>query len=149
MSNSCHTFVAIQEYFSTSIQQHCEYDPHQKHCRKTNYDACSNIIFADLAQDGKALFSQNCASCHAVHKQLTGPALAGVEDRWSEKANLLAWIRNSQAYLKTGDKYANDLYAQYNKTQMNAFPALTDQDIDAILAYIKSVPAPGAGPVTG
>ena len=40
------------------------------------------------AQDGKALFSQNCASCHAVNKKLTGPALAGVEDRWSEKKNL-------------------------------------------------------------
>ena len=91
-----------------------------------------------FAQDGKALFSQNCASCHAVHKQLTGPALAGVEDRWSEKKNLYAWIRNSQAFLKTGDKYANDLYQQYNKTQMNAFPALTDADIDAILAYITN-----------
>lgn len=102
-----------------------------------------------FAQDGKALFSQNCASCHAVHKNLTGPALAGVEDRWSEKNNLYAWIRNSQAFLKTGDKYANDLYLRYNKTQMNAFPALTDADIDAILAYIKSVPAPGAAPVGG
>jgi len=101
------------------------------------------------AQDGKALFSQNCASCHAVNKNLTGPALAGVEDRWAEKKNLYAWIKNSAAYLKTGDPYATKLYNDYNKTAMNLFPSLTDQDIDAILAYIKTVPAVGAAPVAG
>jgi mono/diheme cytochrome c family protein len=101
------------------------------------------------AQDGKALFSQNCASCHAVNKKLTGPALAGVEDRWSEKKNLYAWIKNNQAFLKTGDAYANKLYNEYNKTAMNLFPTLSDKDIDAILAYIKSVPAAGAAPAGG
>jgi mono/diheme cytochrome c family protein len=101
------------------------------------------------AQDGKALFSQNCASCHAVNKKLTGPALAGVEDRWPDKKNLYAWIKNSAAFLKTGDAYANNLYNEYNKTAMNQFPSLTDADIDAILAYIKSVPAPGAAPAGG
>lgn len=101
------------------------------------------------AQDGKALFSQNCASCHAVNKKLTGPALAGVEDRWSEKKNLYAWIKNSAAYLKTGDPYATKLYNEYNKIAMNSFPGLADKDIDAILAYIKTVPAPGAAPAGG
>jgi mono/diheme cytochrome c family protein len=50
----------------------------------------------------------------------------------------------SFAFLKTGDAYANDLYNRFNKTAMNAFPSLSDKDIDAILAYISSVPAPGA-----
>jgi len=101
------------------------------------------------AQDGKSLFSQNCASCHAVNKKLTGPALAGVEDRWPDKKNLYAWIKNNQAFLKTGDAYANKLYNEYNKTAMNLFPNLSDKDIDAILAYIKSVPAAGAAPAGG
>ncbi len=101
------------------------------------------------AQDGKALFSANCASCHAVHKKATGPALAGVEDRWPNKEHLYAWIRNSAAFLKTGDAYANNLYNEYNKTAMNAFPNLKTEEIDAILAYIKSVPAPGAGAAAG
>jgi len=95
------------------------------------------------AQDGKALFSANCASCHAINKQLTGPALAGVEERWPDKAKLYAWIKNNQAFLKTGDKYANDLYNQYNKSAMNLFTNLSDKEIDAILAYIKSVPPDG------
>jgi mono/diheme cytochrome c family protein len=102
-----------------------------------------------IAQDGKTLFQTNCASCHQVHKKLTGPALAGVEDRWPNKKNLYAWIRNSAAFLKTGDAYANNLYNEYNKVAMNQFPGLTDGEIDAMLAYIKSVPAPGTGPVGG
>jgi len=101
------------------------------------------------AQDGKALFSANCASCHAVNKKLTGPALAGVEDRWPDKKNLYSWIKNSAAFLKTGDPYANNLYNEYNKVAMNQFPGLSEADIDAILAYIKTVPAPGAAPAGG
>jgi mono/diheme cytochrome c family protein len=101
------------------------------------------------AQDGKALFSANCASCHAVNKKLTGPALAGVEDRWPDKQNLYSWIKNSAAFLKTGDPYATNLYNEYNKVAMNNFPGLSDADIDAILAYIKTVPAPGAAPAGG
>ncbi|MFL9481742.1 c-type cytochrome [Chitinophagaceae bacterium LWZ2-11] len=97
------------------------------------------------AQDGKALFSANCASCHAIDKKLTGPALRGVEDRWTDKSKLHAWIKNNQAFLKTGDKYANDLYNEYGKTAMNLFPNLTEKEIDAILGYIKAAPLPGAG----
>ena len=91
------------------------------------------------AQDGKALFSANCASCHAPHKKLTGPALAGVEARWSSKENLYSWIRNSAAYLKTGDPYAVNLYNEYNKIAMNAFPTLKDEEIDAIFDAIRQL----------
>lgn len=103
----------------------------------------SNHLFAQ--PNGQALFSSNCASCHAPYKDLTGPALAGVEERWGgDKKRLHAWVHNNQAFLKTGDKYANELYLKWNKTQMNLFPGLADTEIDAILAYIKSVPPPGS-----
>ena len=90
------------------------------------------------AQDGKSLFSQNCASCHAINKKLVGPALAGVEDRWPDKAKLHSWIKNNAAFLKTGDPYANNLYNEYGKTAMNIFTQLSDKDIDAILGYIST-----------
>ncbi|MDB5193938.1 MAG: cytochrome [Segetibacter sp.] len=110
------------------------------------FTICFSFVNKIFAQpNGQALFSSNCASCHAVHKNLTGPALAGVEARWGKKENLHAWIKNSSAYLKTGDPYATALYNQYNKTNMPAFTSLTEQDIDAILAYVNSVPAPGTG----
>ncbi|MES2328238.1 MAG: c-type cytochrome [Bacteroidota bacterium] len=101
------------------------------------------------AQDGKTLFQTNCASCHAVNKKVTGPALAGVEGRWSDKAKLHAWIKNNAAVLKSGDPYANNLFQEYNKSAMTLFPTLTDKDIDAILGYIKSVPAVAPGVTTG
>ena len=96
------------------------------------------FITPTFSQDGAALFNSNCASCHAVKKVVTGPALMGVEDRWPDKAKLHAWIKNNAAFLKTGDKYANDLYLAYDKKPMNLFPQLADKDIDAILAYIKT-----------
>lgn len=108
-----------------------------------------NNVNAQDAAAGKTLFNGKCASCHAVHKQITGPALAGVEERVPDKKKLHAWIRNNQAVLKSGDPYFTALYNQFNKSPMNLFPELEDADIDNILAYIKSVPAPGAGGPTG
>src|ERR1700712_354316 len=103
-----------------------------------------------FGQDGKALFSANCASCHKVDKDLTGPALKGVEDRWPDKAKLHAWIHNNSAFRATGDKYANDLFIKWNKTQMNLFPNLTDAEIDGILKYIKDYAPPvAAAPAAG
>ncbi len=92
--------------------------------------------------NGQALFQANCASCHAVHKNLTGPALAGVEERWADKTKLHSWIKNSSAYLKTGDPYAVALWEKYNRTNMPAFNQLSDADVDGILAYVKTVPDP-------
>ena len=113
---------------------------------------CASIVIpfstakaADPAK-GKAIFQTNCASCHNVHKQLTGPALAGVEDRWPDKKLLHQWIHNSASVLATGDKYATDLYNQFNKTQMPPFPSFSNEEIDDILAYIKVEQTKTTGP---
>jgi cytochrome c551/c552 len=90
------------------------------------------------AQDGKALFDQKCASCHAIDKNLVGPALKGVEDRWDDKAMLYDWVRNSAAVIKKGYPRAVAVYNEYNKVQMTAFPELKNEDIDAILSYINT-----------
>ncbi len=109
-----------------------------------------SLVNPASAQDGKTLFNNNCAGCHKVNAKGTGPALAGVEDRWPDKTKLHAWIHNSAKVLQSGDKYANDLYNEYNKTAMNKFEGiLDDKQIDAILAYIKSVPAAGAAGAAG
>lgn len=90
-------------------------------------------------QLGMTLFKNNCASCHAknMRAKLTGPPLEGVLERWDNKENLYAWIRNSQAFLATGDKYANALFLEYNQSVMTAYPNLSDEDIEAILDYIE------------
>ena len=71
---------------------------------------------------------------------MTGPALFNVEKRWNgNRENLRAWIRNSQAYLLTDDPYTKKLYSEYGESVMTAFPNLKDEEIDAILEYIKFV----------
>jgi cytochrome c2 len=92
-----------------------------------------------IAQDGKALFQQNCQSCHAINKNLTGPALAGVTERgpWTERENLYKWIHNPAAYIPT-DPYTVALQKQYNGQIMPAFPQLTNEQIDAIITYVTT-----------
>lgn len=106
------------------------------------------------AQDGEALFKANCASCHKIDKKLVGPALAGVQDRWESEEALIAWIQNSQAYMKeTNDPYAIALFEEYNKSIMPA-QAVNVDEVKAILAYIanppvKDVPQVAEAPVAG
>lgn len=100
-----------------------------------------------LAQDGKALFQANCASCHAVNKKLTGPALAGLEERgpWSDRKKLVAWIHNPAGFAKT-DAYAANLIKEFGGVLMTGFPQLKEEEIDAIVKYINT---PVVTPPTG
>ena len=94
----------------------------------------------DIAK-GKSLFNANCASCHKLNRNLVGPALKGVSAKY-EKEWLYSWIKNSAALIKSGDDQAVAIYEEYNKVAMNAFPQLSNEDIDNILAYTDYVPEP-------
>ena len=102
---------------------------------------------ADLVK-GKALFNSNCAACHKLDKKMTGPALRGVENRLYndeglDREWLYKWIRNSSSLIKSGDVYANKIYAEYNGAAMTAYPQLSDDDLNNILAYTaQEKPAP-------
>ena len=112
----------------------------------------SNLIAQDPdVQKGKSLFNSQCAACHKLNRNLVGPALKGVSAKY-EKDWLYSWIKNSQALIKSGDPQAVAIYEEWNKVAMNAFPNLSNEDIDNILAYTdyvppKPTPPPGA-PVT-
>jgi cytochrome c2 len=86
---------------------------------------------------GLKLFQDNCATCHKIDKDLTGPALRGIEDRVKDKKLLYSWIRNNAVVLKSGNPYFTELYNKWNRTAMNAFPSLTDEEIEDILDYIR------------
>jgi len=95
---------------------------------------------------GKQLFNQNCAACHALNRKMTGPALAGVTARYEgDKEWLYAWTKNNQSLIKAGDERALAIYNEYNQAAMNAFPTLSNEDIDNILAYTD---APSPAPVS-
>ena len=93
------------------------------------------------AQDGKALFQSKCASCHALFKDGTGPALANLEERhtWSDHKELLSWIKNPSAYMAK-DAYTQGLKAKFG-SMMQAFPDITQAEVDAIVTHINSAVA--------
>src|SRR5688500_12485956 len=102
------------------------------------------------AQDGATIFQQNCASCHAINKDLTGPRLAGVESRgpWADRKQLYAWIHNPAKFMQT-DPYTQGVKQQYGGVVMTGFPQLSEKEIDAIIDYVNkaaaATPAAGAG----
>ena len=96
------------------------------------------VALTDEQKHGQELFTNNCASCHAITDEtVVGPGLKGVTTRrpvdW-----ILTWVKNPQKVIAGGDKYAVDLYNKYNKAQMTAFPNFKNEDIKSILAYIDA-----------
>lgn len=99
------------------------------------------------AEAGKALFKANCAACHKLDKKATGPMLRNVAEKY-EKEWLYKWIKNSTAFIASGDSQANAIYEEYNKSVMQSFPGLSNGDIDNILAYTSLPKVVAAVPVS-
>lgn len=103
------------------------------------------------AKNGEKLFKANCTACHALDKQLVGPALGGVVDRLKKEQNLdeawfQKWIKDNKALRASGDKYANEVFNKFNKTEMTQFPNLSDQDVRDILEYTTNPPVAEPAP---
>jgi len=113
--------------------------------------ATFSLYAGPTKEAGKELFIANCASCHNKNMKdnLTGPALSGVEDRWSAfpRKDLYAWIRNSQALIATGHPRATELWVKWKPTLMNNFTALTDEQIESVIMYINEPGGPPPPPL--
>ena len=93
-----------------------------------------------FAQDGEALFKNNCASCHAVDKRVTGPPLRGAQERWAEagEAELLyEWVKNSSALISSGKSARAKELEDFDPSAMTP-QAVTNDDIDAIFVYVEA-----------
>lgn len=106
-------------------------------------------LYAQDPAVGKTLFMSKCASCHQVLKKATGPALAGLEERhnWADHKELKSWINNPAAYMAK-DAYTQGLKAEYG-SMMTAFPDVSLQDVDNIVAYVNEAAKPVAAPAAG
>jgi mono/diheme cytochrome c family protein len=85
---------------------------------------------------GKKLFTEHCAKCHLVSRDLIGPSLKNISQK-REKEWLYSFIRNSQEMITDGDSLANLLYNQYEQVEMPAVD-LKDAQIAKILKYIDA-----------
>lgn len=93
---------------------------------------------------GEKLFHANCAVCHSIGtNKITGPGLQGVTGRVPAPYQdwMLKWIKNNAALRKSGDSYANKIFADNNNTAMTVFEGtLTDDQIKDIIAYVANPP---------
>jgi mono/diheme cytochrome c family protein len=110
---------------------------------------CGNTNPAALSAKygpGKELFVANCASCHNknMRDNLTGPALGPALAAWSKypRKDLYNYIRDSQKMLRKRHPRAVKIWKEYQPTLMNAFPGLTDQQIEDLLEYIEKAYQP-------
>jgi mono/diheme cytochrome c family protein len=100
-------------------------------------DAAAPAAGAGDPAKGKAIFNTNCAACHKLDAKATGPALRGVADKY-DKEWLYKWIHNSGELIKSGDAQAVKVFEENNKIPMTAFPQLSNEDIDNIIAYTSA-----------
>ncbi len=96
-----------------------------------------------FAADAEKLFKQNCAVCHSLGKnKLAGPGLEGIGTRVPDDAWLAKWIKNNKEVLKSGDAYAKKIVGENNGAEMSVFTHLSDEEIAALVTYIKNPPQP-------
>lgn len=103
-----------------------------------SFFGCTQSMYAqaiDVAA-GRQLFTSRCTSCHAINKEVVGPALRDVDKR-----HTMPWIINfvhsSQTVIKSGDPAAIALFKSHNNTVMPDHPDLKNEQIQDIIAYIK------------
>jgi mono/diheme cytochrome c family protein len=89
--------------------------------------------------DGAALFKK-CATCHSPFKDGTGPKLQGVREKWTDggakDGSLYTWVRDWEA-AAASDPYAASV-VKVKPSNMDKFPALTNEEIDAIFDYVDA-----------
>ncbi len=96
----------------------------------------NNVDAQPDATHGKQLFSNRCAACHAIAKDVTGPALRDVDKRHTEDW-IIKFVQGSQSVIKSGDPVAVQLFEKFNNTVMPNHPDLSNDDIKSIITYIK------------
>lgn len=88
------------------------------------------------AQDGEAIFKQNCAACHTTtESKLVGPGLKGVSERRSE-AWILKFVKDPQGVANGGDADAKALIDKFGMPMPGQ--KISDDEIKAVISYIKS-----------
>jgi len=102
--------------------------------------------YVSNAQEGESIYNSKCATCHSPHKDMTGPKLFEVRQKWEEggamEGSLYQWVKNWQVAAEN-DPYAKEV-AAWAPSAMTTFAELSDEQIDAIFDYVDAQPLPGA-----
>lgn len=102
-----------------------------------------------FSADAEKLFKVNCSRCHTIGKgALTGPDLKDVHSRVPSEEWMFNWIKNNKKMLAAGDAHAVKIYNENKQQAMDVFEGIiSDDEIKAIMAYIKNPPPPPPGSI--
>lgn len=108
----------------------------------------SSAAFAGDAAIGKSIYENkkagNCKMCHkTTKKKLVGPGLEGVSARHSD-GWMKKWLKDPQATWEENDAETHELKKQMKKekrkkTAMKLKRKLSDEEIDNLVAYLKTL----------
>lgn len=99
---------------------------------------CPTLTAQDLVE-GETLFKNNCSACHMTNRDLIGPAMGGAKAKYEgDEEWLYQWVKNAPGMVQSGDPKAVALFEAYNRVPMTAFPLLTNEQIDNILAWAEA-----------
>ncbi|HEX8038103.1 MAG TPA: PQQ-dependent sugar dehydrogenase [Chryseosolibacter sp.] len=108
--------------------------------------ACNSSSDKNISTDpaiiakGETEFSKNCSSCHNFRQDAIGPQLGGITETTSPKW-IKSFIKDPKATVESGDERGRKLVAQF-KTMMPSFGYLSEEDLDALVAYLHTQQAP-------
>ena len=94
-----------------------------------------DLVSKAYYKEGKALFVANCNACHKLH-DTDQMFFHNLNEKWEDRKLLYEFIRNPQIVIAK-NAYAKAMYEECNKTEMTAFPWMTDEQIEMILKYVK------------
>lgn len=88
-------------------------------------------------KEGELLFKANCASCHKVDKNSTGPMLKGARERWRNagESNLIyEWIHDPVGLAESGRSKRALEIINFSKSQMTP-QSLTERQMKLVLKF--------------
>jgi len=89
-----------------------------------------------FSSEAAATFNKRCTACHTYGKGIkVGPDLKGVTER-RKRDWLIKFIHASSVVIKSGDRTATDLFAQFKQQRMPDWTDLSEKQINDILDYV-------------
>jgi hypothetical protein len=93
---------------------------------------------SENAIEGKKLFNINCAACHLLDKNMTGPALRGIKSRHEFPYDnyVFDFVTKEDSLNKINDSYTKVLNEEYNYDFDHNFK-LTKTEFEYLMEYIN------------
>jgi len=101
---------------------------------------CGTISFADTLKGnslkGYQVFKANCAACHMMEKEATGPALMGAAD-WQPYKGFMKQLLIDPKKALTSCNYGQALYIKYPIHHTSFKNTLTKQEIEDVVFMLE------------